>query len=611
MRQVPSRYAMPKPANVKPNPSRVEHVSAPLKGLNLSSKLTTGDPLTAPILVNFVVEDDRITCRAGTKKIATVTAPAPVECLIPYYGSGGQKLLAASGHRLALASDGSIVKSGFTSDDWSWSSFVNLGSSEFTVMCNGHDGVWSWDGGLRADPAAVPVTSLSNANPAVCTVSAGNIGLFLNGATVFIAGAAGTGMTAANGYHIISTIGAPANSFKLLGVDTSVATAPQTTGVTADAPGSIAKENITAPPTAPWVVPDQFNIVMPHMNRLFFADGSNLCLYYLPIQQKSGEVKVLPVNQLFRRGGNIRALYSWTLEGGIGINDQLCVFSSNGEMAIFSGVDPDTDFQLVGVFRFDSPMSKNSIANFGGELYVLISTGLVPMSTLLRAESEQLGQVDRAVISLFLSEAIKYRDRSGWQVFLNPSTNRLFANIPQGHSNGYTQMIRHMPRPVWSQYQDLPARCWAWVDPYVYFGDDLGNIYQMHPDYLNDNGAPIRVDVQMSWSLFKTPGIKHFKMLRTYMITDGTIQPFVDIKVDYDLTPPTNQPDVSIAAPGSEWDLADWDTSDWATGAMPAQLWNGVASLGRVGAPRLTALIYNTKFSITGWDVLFEQGAAI
>jgi Phage tail tube protein len=86
------------------------------------------------------------------------------------------------------------------------------------------------------DPAAVAVTSLSNANPAVVTVGAADIAKFQNGMIVVIAGATGTGMTVANGSHAISSVGTPANSFTLTGVDTSAGSAPQTTGVTADPP---------------------------------------------------------------------------------------------------------------------------------------------------------------------------------------------------------------------------------------------------------------------------------------------------------------------------------------------------------------------------------------
>lgn len=87
-----------------------------------------------------------------------------------------------------------------------------------------------------AAPAAVTVTSLSNTNPAVVTVAAGDISKFTNGMMVTIAGATGTGMTAANGTHEIASVGSPANTFTLVGVNTSAAAAPQTTGVTAQPP---------------------------------------------------------------------------------------------------------------------------------------------------------------------------------------------------------------------------------------------------------------------------------------------------------------------------------------------------------------------------------------
>lgn len=614
MRTMPDRYAMPKPAKIKAQPSQVAHVQPPLKGLNLSSKLTTGDPLTAPILTNFVVEDDRITVRAGNKKISNIGGG--VQQLIPFYGTP-QKMAAATATEIRLASTGALIRGGFSGGDWSFTSYANLGVADYTVMVNGHNGVWSWNGGEITPSPTINVISISKTNPAVLTVSAADSVYLRETATVQIAGATGAGWTAVNGLHKMTNVDLTAHTFALPGVDTSGATGTSPTGVTVLVAGSLEPEVVTAPATATWVIPQQFNIVLSHMNRLWFADTSNLAVYYLPIQQKSGEVKVIPLNALFKRGGTIRAMATWTLDGGAGTDDLLVVFSSNGEAVVYQGIDPNTDIGLRGIYRFDAPMSKHCVINYGGELYVLISTGLVPMSTLMRAESEQLGQIDKAVISFFLGESTKYRDREGWRVFINPSSNRVYCNVPQGATNKYTQLVRHMPRPVWSQWQDLPARCWGWISPYVYFGDDSGNVYQMHPDYLSDadpNGVavPIRVDVQLAWSEFKSPANKHFKMLRTFLITDVQPQLMVDVKVDYDLTPPTNQPDISTATGGgAEWDVADWDTAEWAQGALPTSLWNGVASFGRVGAVRLTARVKNCTFSITGWDVLFEQGSGL
>jgi hypothetical protein len=605
---LPAR-AFSKPLQVKKTVAKVEHVSAPLKGLSLSSKLTPSDPLSATILDNFNVDENQISIRAGTTLHYTYSSPMPVWCLIPYYG-GVNRLAAAINGEIRML-DGTLVKGSFTSNDWHWTSFSNLSATEYTVMVNGSDGVWSWDGATASTaPVPVTVTSLSNTNPAICTVAPADIAKFSDGMIVKIEGGVAPTMDTANGQRLIMSVNSPPNTFQLVGVDLIAGTAPQTTGVIATVPGTgIVKEAVTAPSYATHINPDHFDIVISHMNRLWFADKSNLSVYYLPLQQKTGEVVELPLNAVFRRGGHIRAMYTWTRDGGAGLDDMLVVFSSNGECVMYSGIDPDSDMQLVGIFRFDSPMSKHSIVNYGGELYVLISTGLVPMSTLLKAESEQLGQSDQNIVSAFFKTALAYRSRPGWSVIHNPSSGRMICNMPLGAANSYKQVIRHMPKAIWSTWSGLPARCWAWIDNRVYFGSDDGKVYESHPTYLNDDGNPIRVDVQPSWRNFDSAASKQFKMVLTYVITDGVPKLLIEIRVDYDDSEPTNQPDsVTTAAPGAEWDLATWDAADWAGKQKNWNNWQGVSGLGRHGAPRLVAHVSNCTFAIAGWDVLYEEG---
>jgi hypothetical protein len=516
---VPSRYLKSTPAQVKKQVANLKHISAPLKGLSLSSKLIQGDPLTATVLDNWVIEENQIKARAGTLLRHTFAGGHPVETLVPYYGAPMQIAAAVNG-TISLLS-GTVVHSGFTGNDWSWTSFANLSSTDYTIMVNGFDGVWSWDG---------------------------------------------TAMVA---------------------------------------------ETVTAPAAEPWITPAQFNIVLAHQNRLWFADTTNLAVYYLPLQQKSGEVALLPLNAIFKRGGTIRAMYTWSTTGATNITDQLVIFTTNGELAIYGGTDPTdpANFYLQGVYRFDAPMSKHAVANYGGELYCLISTGLVPMSTLMRAESEQLGAQDRNVFTNFYQPALLHRDSPGWSVIINPLSGRMICNIPQGGLNRYGQMVRFMPNPVWASWSAVPARCWGWLDGRLYFGSDDGLVYEMHPTFLNDNGKPIKVDVQMAWSNYGTPASKLFKMILPYIQTEGSPLPFIDMKVDYDLSAPTNQPDVTFSSQGAVWDLATWDVDGWGGALTGHNDWSGVGVIGRVGAPRLTALILNCSFAVGGWDVLYEQGS--
>jgi hypothetical protein len=420
---------------------------------------------------------------------------------------------------------------------------------------------------------------------------------------VTIAGATGTGMVEANGQRVIASVGTPANTFTLVGIDTSAAAGPLTTGVTADPPGTgLVKEVVTAPAYATHIVPDNFNIVISHMNRLWFADRTNLAIYYLPIQQKAGEVIELPLNAIFRRGGHIRAMATWTL---------------------YSGVDPDSDMLLVGVFRFDSPMSKHSVVNYGGDLYALISTGLTQMSLLLQEESGQEGEAEKNIVSAFFMSSLAYRNSPGWSVIHNPSSGRMICNIPMGSPNSYRQAVHHLPKSIWSTWSGLQSRCWAWIDNRVYFGSDDGRVYETHPSYLSDQDnlgvpKPIRVDVQPAWHAFGSSAVKQFKMALAYIITDGIPRPYLDMRVDYDETPPVNQPDVTTTAElGAAWDTTPWDEEPvtegqlWSGQQKNWNNWQGVAALGRVGAPRLVANVINCRFAIAGFDVLYEGGSVL
>lgn len=84
------------------------------------------------------------------------------------------------------------------------------------------------------DPAPVSATSVSNTNPALVTVAAGDIGKFQNGMQISMAGLL-TDMAQANGAQTIANVDA-GGTFELVGEDLSAAAAPQTTTITADPP---------------------------------------------------------------------------------------------------------------------------------------------------------------------------------------------------------------------------------------------------------------------------------------------------------------------------------------------------------------------------------------
>ena len=119
MRMLPTHYSgKATPAIAKKKRAQIAHVLPPLKGLSQATNFTPGDPKSATILTNFVIEDDSIKCRAGYKKTAN-RGTAPVWHLIPWYGDPNA-LMAASNNELWDAQNGMLIKGGFTSNNWHW-----------------------------------------------------------------------------------------------------------------------------------------------------------------------------------------------------------------------------------------------------------------------------------------------------------------------------------------------------------------------------------------------------------------------------------------------------------------------------------------------------------
>ena len=633
MRLIAARRSNPQPAKVKGNVSSIARLDAPVKGLSLVGKTSlAADPQTATILTNFVCHEDHVLIRPGNRVIkdhypgALPAARHAIVNLMPYLAEP-QHMLAATNNSLRHALAGTVLMSGFASDDWHWTMFANLSQQKFLVLVNGADGVWSYDGQNTPDVAAVSGT-LDNGNPAKITVAAGDIAKFQQGKNVLVTGATGA-FAAANGLHTIGTVGP--TTFELVGVNLSAATGTQ--AVTANPFGSLMKEAVVLGASMPYCNPDTFHVVLAHINRLYFADRSTLAVYYLPLQAKSGTLAQIPMNAVFRKGGYIIALASWTIDGGSGMDDKLCVFTSNGECAIYTGIDPEDDgFGLIGVYRFDAPLSKYSIVNYGGDIWVLTGNGLAPLSVLMRTETEKLPKTDKGIITEFQDVASRYRSLPGWYAVLNNSYGRIICNMPLGSSGNYQQMVRQMPDPIWVKWREIPSRCWCWIDNKMYFGTDGGEVREHSFDYLADNirpdpahptgpmlSDPIVGKVRGAWSNYKTPGIKHFKLVRVYARTTGAaVKPYIDMGVNFLDKRPENQPETILPAPPTRWShgaigspgFTKWG-SPWGSGWRPAMAWAGVGRLGNVGAPYVEIAVNGARYELMGFDVVYEQGIVV
>ena len=159
----------------------------------------------------------------------------------------------------------------------------------------------------------------------------------------------------------------------------------------------------------------------------------------------------------------------------------------------------------MGVYKFEPLHNRYCVMNYGGELYVASAD---------RADGDvhgaevgprgRRGGRTRTSSVVFSRPALPRPDPRRLGLVLNPNSGRLFCNIPEGGGR-YGQLIRNMAKPAWQEWKFIPARCWGWIDPYVYHADDKGNVYEMHPSHQSDDGLPIYVDVQTAWFAVQDP----------------------------------------------------------------------------------------------------------
>src|SRR5215510_4790552 len=88
------------------------------------------------------------------------------------------------------------------------------------------------------------------------------------------------------------------------------------------------------------VNPDLFCFVLAWKHRLWFIEKNSTRAWYLPTNAIAGLAKQFDFGEQFRHGGSLAMLASLT-GGGESIDDYLVAVSSQGDIAIYKGTDPD------------------------------------------------------------------------------------------------------------------------------------------------------------------------------------------------------------------------------------------------------------------------------
>lgn len=349
-----------------------------------------------------------------------------------------------------------------------------------------------------------------------------------------------------------------------------------------------------------------------HQRRLWIGEVNSLTAYYGAANAITGSFTAFPLYGVFKLGGYLMGMLTWTRDGGAGADDVACFVTSEGEVAVYSGIDPSASatWELVGVFRIGRPVGRRFFAKFGGDAILITQNGIVPLSAILPVDAAQARAVAVSdEIDSEVSGAVRsYGATYGWQPFIYPRRNMAIFNAPITSATAQQFVFNTLSKAA-SLFTGINAVCWGLIGETAYFGTSGGSTFKFDSG-VSDNGTAIATDWVQGFSDFGMPGVrKAFKMVDVIFSANGEPNAALDICLDYKLIAAA-----TVGAPvvtGDLWDTMLWDTGKWAASDEIFRGFRGVAGIGRSGALRIRTSSTTLSMAWQGTQFIFVPGAPI
>jgi hypothetical protein len=376
-----------------------------------------------------------------------------------------------------------------------------------------------------------------------------------------------------------------------------------------------------ATPTITGITSSEIVNINVHKNRLWFVLADSTKAAYLPTNSIQGDATTFDLGKLFSLGGYLVAMGTWSIDGGDGPEDYAAFVSSKGQVAIYSGIDPDSaaTWQLKGVFQIGPPIGMRCFTRVGADLVIISIDGVLPISRALVIERGAAISVSlTANIQPTMNQAARnWADNFGWQLISYPRGTRAILNVPAAANASQQQYVMNTVTGAWCRFLGQEANCWEVFKDRLFFGGNAGIVYEADTGG-TDDGSAIEAEFKTAFNYFEQRGnLKRWVMCRPILTTDGQVSLGIAFNTDFRDDAPLSVPDSSIT-PGAQWDEAVWDVDVWPEEERTIADWTTVAGIGYCASIRGKVSVLSVggadlapTLRVNGFDVLMESGAFI
>jgi len=344
--------------------------------------------------------------------------------------------------------------------------------------------------------------------------------------------------------------------------------------------------------------------------RMWMVKADSLSAWYLPVDAVGGAATEFSLYGLFKKGGYLVAGATWTVDGGEGLDDYIVFITSEGEVAVYRGTNPGSDFTVQGVWDLADPIGKKCFLKYGGDLLIINKMGVYPLARALQsAKTDRESAITNKIEGEVTKSAALYKDNFGWQLIHDEENNALMLNVPVSEGSSQVQYCMNTITGAWCRFTGIESNCWDRLGGDVYFGGD--GFVGLYGEALNDNGENIVADVQPAYSYFGDRGsLKKFQMVRPIISSNGSPTLLAAMNVDYSLDIPSAPLNFTPSAAGV-WDTGLWDAALWGGDLSVLRDWQTVNAIGTSGALRLMCAVNGLEVRFEATDYLYEVGGVI
>lgn len=185
--------------------------------------------------------------------------------------------------------------------------------------------------------------------------------------------------------------------------------------------------------------------------------------FYLPVASISGQLTRFTFGSKLPNGGDLRGLWTWSLDGGAGIDDYLVAISRGGDVVVYQGEDPEIDFSTRGAwFIGEVPESRRIVLEYGADLFVLSTLGITSVKGLLSGAPVAVSAPSSPSqkINRFLREDVVLgKDLEQWQLAMNPSDGFMQIITPTPINTPFVQYSMNLTTGAWGLWEGVPITC--------------------------------------------------------------------------------------------------------------------------------------------------------